>query len=532
MRISFRKTTVSLALAAAVATVAFAAPGPLYAVRTAAVWARGGPPPSMASEMAGIPSVTSPARATSAITATNRYVTAPGDLPQIHITGTGSTAPGYIFLSTMWSAGGSYLLIVDDLGQPVYYQSMGVGHPGVDFKKQPDGTLTWFDILSGQHRAMDQAYALTNTWAMSGFATTDLHELRVLTNGNALMMSYNEVPFDLSAVGGMANEIVVDIVGQDQDPRKNPVFTLSGLALLPVTPSYESVIGPVALAYHGNAIEQDTDGNLLLSNRHTAQIVKIDRATGGVLWKLGGKDNDFTFVNDTGFSYQHDIRRLENGHITLFDNGNPRDDFPRPTPYSRAVEYEIDEVTKVITRVWEYRSDPDIYGFFMGNVQRLPNGNTFIGWGGPATIGSAVTPGGEVALEMRIDQWIYGYNYRWFRFPWVGRPSTLPALVSRGDALYFSWNGATEISSYRVEGSATFTGSFSTIDTPIRAGFETSSTLGLSAAGMCYFRVMPIDNAAADTRYSATVYAPVDPACPPAVSAFIPLVSRCRPAGG
>ena len=527
MRTPFLAILAPLALAAVAAAVAFAAPVPLYAARPAT----SGPTDKLvtlttASEMAGIPGVPSPARATSAITATNRFVTAPGDLPQIHITGTGATAPGYIFLSNMWAVGQSYLLIVDDLGQPVYYQSRGTGHPGVNFTKQPDGTLTWYDFETGQHQAMDQAYQLTNTWAISGFATTDLHELQVLTNGNALIQSYNNVTVDLSAYGGVTNAIVEDLVLQEQDGLKNPVFTWSALAHLPVTATYESLTGGFAPVYHGNAIERDTDGNLLLSNRHTAQIVKIDRATGNVLWKLGGRDNDFTFVNDTGFSYQHDIRRLENGHITLFDNGNPHEGFPRPTPYSRAVEYEIDEVSKVITRVWEYRGSPDIYGEYMGNVQRLPNGNTFIGWGGPATIGTEVTPGGEVALEMSIDTAVYGGNYRWFRFPWVGRPSTLPALVSRGGTLYFSWNGATEIASYRVEGSATLTGSFSTIDTPVRAGFETSTTLGLSAAGMCYFRVMPIDRAAADTRYSATVYDPVDPACPPAVLTFIPHISR------
>ena len=526
MRNSFLAIFAPLALATVVAAAAFAAPVPLYAARPAAIWPADGLPLSLASEMAGVADVASPARATSAITATNRYVTAPGDLPQVYITGTGSTAPGYIFLSPMRLPAQSYLLILDNLGQPVYYQQMGVANSGLDFKKQPDGTLTWFDVVTGRYWAMDQTYALTNTWAISGFATTDVHDLQVLTNGNALMMSYNSVPYDLSAVGGITNAIVEDIVVQEQDEFKNPVFTWSGLAHQPITETYEYLGGNLVDAFHGNAIEQDTDGNLLLSNRHTAQIVKIDRATGNVLWKLGGKENEFTFVNDGGFSYQHDIRRLANGHITLFDNGNPRVDFSRPTDYSRAVEYEIDEVAKVITRVWEYRSDPDIYGFFMGNVQRLPNGNTFIGWGGPATIGSEVTPGGEVAIEMRIDQAIYGYNYRWFRFPWVGRPSTLPTLVSRGGVLYFSWNGATEIASYRVEGSPTLTGSFSTIDTPVRAGFETSTTLGLSAAGMCYFRVMPIDNAAADTRYSATIYDAIDPACPPAVLTFIPLVSR------
>lgn len=473
-----------------------------------------------------MPQVASQARAATAMTATNRFVTAPGDLPQIYITGTGATAPGFIFLATMWGASQPYLLIVDDLGQPVYYEPTNPGLPGADFKKQPDGALSWMDISRGGFISIDQAYAVTSTWVVNGYGGTDLHDLQVLTDGHALMLSYHSVPFDLSAYGGITNAIVQDIVIQEQDALKNPVFNWSGLAHLPVTTTYEPLTGAVADVFHGNAIERDTDGNLLLSSRHTAQIVKIDRTTGDIIWKLGGKENEFTFVNDGGFSYQHDVRRLPNGHITLFDNGNPRVDFSRPTDYSRAVEYEIDEVAKVITRVWEYRSDPDIYGFFMGNVQRLPNGNTFIGWGGPATIGSEVTPGGEVALEMRIDQWIYGYNYRWFRFPWVGRPSTLPALVSRGGTLYFSWNGATEIASYRVEGSPTLTGSFSTIDTPVRAGFETSTTLGLSAAGMCYFRVMPIDNAAADTRYSATIYDAIDPACPPAALTFIPLVSR------
>ncbi|MBK8834858.1 MAG: aryl-sulfate sulfotransferase [Anaerolineae bacterium] len=228
----------------------------------------------------------------------------------------------------MGGAEQSYLLIVDDLGQPIYFQPTDVVNPGADFKKQPDGTLTWFDMSTGLHRAMDQSYQVTNTWATSGFPTTDMHELQVMTNGTALMMSYNIVPVDLSAHGGMTNAIVWDIVVQEQDELKNPVFTWSGLDHLPITTTYESLTGSIADVYHGNAIERDTDGNLLLSNRHTAQIVKINRATGNVMWKLGGKENEFTFVNDTGFSYQHDIRRLENGHITLFDNGNPHEGFP------------------------------------------------------------------------------------------------------------------------------------------------------------------------------------------------------------
>jgi hypothetical protein len=110
---------------------------------------------------------------------------------------------------------------------------------------------------------------------------------------------------------------------------------------------------------HGNAIELDMDGNLLLSSRHMNEITKIDRQTGEIIWRLGlnALNNQFTFVNDTrGFSHQHDIRRLANGNITLFDNGN----FLVPE-YSRAVEYALDEQAMTATLVWEYRNDPDAF---------------------------------------------------------------------------------------------------------------------------------------------------------------------------
>src|SRR5690606_33427409 len=105
---------------------------------------------------------------------------------------------------------------------------------------------------------------------------------------------------------------------------------------------------------HGNAVELDSDGNILISSRHMNEITKIDRTTGEIIWRWGGKNNEFTFVNDTlAFSFQHDIRRLPNGNVTLFDNGNHH----KP-PRSRAVEYELDEVNKTATVVWQYPEEP------------------------------------------------------------------------------------------------------------------------------------------------------------------------------
>src|SRR5262249_28108787 len=132
---------------------------------------------------------------------------------------------------------------------------------------------------------------------------------------------------------------------------------------------------------HGNAVELDSDGNILISSRSMHEITKINRATGAVMWRFGlhALNNQFAFVNDArGFKGQHDIRRLPNGNVTLLDNGTC---FDAPL-YSRVVEYRLDEVNKVATLVREFRNAPDLYTPFMGNAQRREGGGTMIGWGG------------------------------------------------------------------------------------------------------------------------------------------------------
>ena len=128
---------------------------------------------------------------------------------------------------------------------------------------------------------------------------------------------------------------------------------------------------------HGNAIEVDFDGNLLISSRHMDEITKIDRQTGALIWRWGGKHNQFTFLDDSvAFSHQHAIRRLPDGHYTLFDNGNYHD-----PQFSRASEYELDQVNLTARLVWEHRRTPDEYGFAMGYAERHEDGSTLVGYG-------------------------------------------------------------------------------------------------------------------------------------------------------
>jgi hypothetical protein len=162
---------------------------------------------------------------------------------------------------------------------------------------------------------------------------------------------------------------------------------------------------------HANAIDFDSDGNILVSCRHLDEVTKIDFTTGEIIWRFGknAENNQFDFVNDPlGFSHQHDIRKLANGNYTVYDNGNLH-----APPFSRAVEYHLDEETMEATLVWQYEHDPSIYAPLTGGNQKLPNNNRLIGWGGTSPIAlTEVNDANQVVFELYLPDSITGYRAR------------------------------------------------------------------------------------------------------------------------
>jgi arylsulfate sulfotransferase len=155
---------------------------------------------------------------------------------------------------------------------------------------------------------------------------------------------------------------------------------------------------------HANSVYPLDEGrSLLMSFRNIQRVIKIDVATGRVVWQLG-KGLDFEWVGseplvDRWFWDQHDAQPLPNGHILMFDNGNGRESPCLPSDYSRALELELDEQQMTVRNVWEHRVP---YAPAMGEVIRMPNGNTFIagGWSGQLT---ETTADGEEVWVMRWD---------------------------------------------------------------------------------------------------------------------------------
>jgi hypothetical protein len=461
----------------------------------------------------------------------SEYATLPESFPPITVThpATG-TGEGDLFLSNFriypsFAVSNPYLLILDNQGEPVFYRQMPPGVVVTDFKKQPNGLLTYWDAFLPGYRALDDTYTLTDTFTAGNGYKFDLHDIQILPNGHALSLIYDPEPVDMSqiVVGGVPTATVLGLVVQELDVDKNVVFQWRSWDHFQITDSYEDLTLPTVDYVHGNAVELDSDGNLLISSRHMSEVTKINRQTGDIIWRLGGKNNQFQFLNDTQmFAYQHDIRRLPNGHITLFDNHD------RFAPeYSRAVEYALDEVNKTATLVWQYRNTPDSKAAAMGSAQRLPNGNTVIGWGIGSPALTEVHPDGSKAFELAFQP--YESSYRAFRFPWQGQPGWPPLALAlrqgKDTTLAFSWNGATDVSAYRLYAGMSADDVNTFLGTPPKTSFETRVDITSLVNDYCYFRVAALNGKGAEVSFSKPAFA-FNSAC--AQNFYLPLVNLNR----
>lgn len=341
----------------------------------------------------------------------------PADFPTVVLADSGGTSPGYLFLSNMpiTHSATPYLMILDDAGTPVWYQAMG--SYCTDFKRQPNGKITYFDGPRQCFAELDSLMQPVRDWACVGGYTTDVHELQLLDDGHALLMSYDPQVVDMSAVvaGGDTAATVWGLVIQELDAQGDLVFQWRSWDHFDITDAIgQDLTAPEVDYVHGNALEVDGDGNLLLSSRHLCEITKIDRGTGDVLWRWGGLRNQFEFVGDTlQFSFQHAIRRLPDGHYTLFDNGN----LHAPVPFSRACEYVLDQQNLTATLVWSWRNDPDTYGFAMGYMQREADGSSLVGWGMGKPDVTEVGPDGRVRMHLWLPEG--ESSYRAYRCAWT-----------------------------------------------------------------------------------------------------------------
>lgn len=335
---------------------------------------------------------------------------------------------GYYFMGAYrFSSAADYpssLMVMDTDGYPVFYKDYPLNDgTWTDLRVYPNGLMAYFHYTypddKGRYVIMDSTFTIIDSVECTNGLVTDGHEMLMLDNGHYYLICLEERIMDLSPIItddgfiGDPSGTVRGPVIQELDNQKNLIFEWRGLDYYSLSDiDNYFFLNPTFMDFgHANAIAIDDNGDILLSVRFFNEVTKISRADSSILWRLGGKQNQFTFINDSLiFSAQHNVEILDNGNITLYDNGERTS-----PPIARGVEYELDEVNMTATKVWAFANTPNIISYALGSMQRTEEGSSVISWGAGFTPGfnndfMEVTETGDTLLTFDYPQDYFIYR--------------------------------------------------------------------------------------------------------------------------
>jgi hypothetical protein len=344
----------------------------------------------------------------------------------------GQPSPGWYLTSPNGPTYGSYAIIFDEYGAPVWYKRLP--QAAGDFKRLSDGTValvpasTPFGITPsvGYWNFRTNGTPVRRLRASDPDALPlDHHDLLQLDGGGRVILSYPTTgcapaPGDPPTPGPCQADLSM-LTPIDNGPP-GPAYTTTqpyadgaieevgsnnarlwlwhasehippSESTLPVRFTVVPSLSTFVDAYHINSIDRQPDGDYVASARHLDAVFRIDRATGEIDWALGGSPSRpgrfcgagsvvaskcLDIVGDprNGPKRPHDAR-LRGDVLTMMDN---RTDTGQP---SRAVAYRINPAAGTATMLWQIRQSAGTTGPTLGSTRVAPDGSILVGWPEP-----------------------------------------------------------------------------------------------------------------------------------------------------
>jgi hypothetical protein len=406
----------------------------------------------------------------------------------------GGATPGYLFLAPYQGQGAPGPMIAEQDGSMVWFHPLPPRIEAASFSVQRYGgkpVLAWWQgrILQlgfgeGEGVLYDSAYRRIASIRAGNGLQSDLHVLRLTPQGTAWIDAFEPVRADLSALHGPANGVLNDSVIQQVD-------IATGLVMwewhaLGHVPARESHTPPPPGSYpwdyvHVNSLDPGPSGDVLLSARNTWALYDVDLHSGAVRWRLGGRHSSFSLGPQARFYWQHDAEFQAHGLVSLFDNGSD----PPEEMQSRALVLRPDSRTRSATVARRFVNPTRrLLSGSQGNFARLAGGNWLVGYGELPDF-TEFDGAGRVLLDGSLGRGVQDFTTYIAR--WRGSPPGRPSLAAQPSGarellLAASWNGATDVSAWRVLEGPSPRRMHPLAKVP-KQGFETTVTV--SARGAC-----------------------------------------------
>ncbi len=434
------------------------------------------------------------------------YISAPGLTPStVHISTppqSGAT-PGDLLLAPYQGVSSPGPMIAEQDGALVWFHPLPRGWEATNLQVQQyqgKPVLTWWQgrILAvgfgqGEDVIDNTSYQPVATIRAGNGYHADLHVIKLTPEGTAWIDAFDPIYLNLSAAHGVRDGVLSDSIVQEIDIKTGLVMwewhALGHIALgESKNPDPDS---PYPWDYiHINSADPGSDGDVLLSARNSWTLYDVDIRSGAFRWRLGDQHSSFAPGPGTRFYWQHDAEFQPGGLISVFDNGSD----PPEEKQSRGLLLRPDPADHTVTLAAQYTNpSKTLLASSQGNMLSLPEGNWLLGYGGLPNF-TEFNSAGEVLLDGTLGRYVQ--NFRTYLAPWTARPLTPPSVAlasAAGGALSVaaSWNGATEVASWRVLGGSS-PASLAPVASAARTGFQTSIAVAPAPA---YVAVQALDAA-------------------------------------
>ncbi len=276
-------------------------------------------------------------------------------------------------------------MILNAKGEVIYYRNVLIGN---DFKIQSNGIITTWN--GSKWLLLNNKLQITDSVSCVNNVETDNHDFMILPNGHYLLIGKVTEIEDLSSIkyfnqlhpiaGSKHAKVKYDVI-QELDKNKKLIFQWNAKEHYKLEDADRFYLKDTAVidVTHFNSVDEDKEGNLLISARFYNEVLKVNKKTGKIIWRLGGKYNTLKLLNDSLFFLgQHDAKFTGKRTISLFDNGHTYDSLTRN---ARALEYEINDSLQTAKLIWTYSNSGKIHSEAAGSLQRLKNNFTLINYG-------------------------------------------------------------------------------------------------------------------------------------------------------
>jgi hypothetical protein len=256
--------------------------------------------------------------------------------------------------------GTSYAFIIDADGEIVWFAPAPATCSRA--KMSYDGQYMWMVELNVDNMTKDGGElrrvsmdGLTSTGSIPGMANCH-HDVTILPDGRAACMSWIQQPGDQPS----------DLLETDFQGNVKKIVTVDSKIYLG-----GSGLGGGSGTFHANSIHyHQKDDSYTVGDRNPNLFVKLDH-TGKVLWQFGGSCTGAPAPSCVGGTWKvnHGHDMMDDGTFLFFNNGQ--------SGASTAFFYKITETGTFAANMVDSYS-PGTTSSVLGDVQRLPNGNTLV----------------------------------------------------------------------------------------------------------------------------------------------------------